>query len=496
MTRRRGAWRTGLAGAFLCGLALGLAGCTTTNPATGQSEFTPLMTPAQEVRVGAEEHPKIIRRFGGVYDDPEVGGWIAQIGGALAANSELPDLAFTFTVLDTDQVNAFAVPGGYVYITRGLIALANTEAEIAGVLAHEIGHVTARHTAQRYNRTVAANLLTTVLGAATGSREVAQVGQFVGAGVLASYSRDQEFEADILGVRYMTRTGYNPYGQADLLSQLQRERALALAIAGREGADPTASFFASHPNTIERVQRAVAAAGDSGAAANAPYRRDEFLARVDGLIYGGSPDHGYIRGRSFWHPTLRFGFTVPPDFRLVNTPRAVYAKGPGGAQIRFDISKNAGGDPLAYLLDVWGRKLRLREVERITVNGLPAATGAADVNTASGRRALRLIAARSSGGAMFRLMFLTPPDLVYRLREDLQRTTYSLRELGPAEAARLRPRRIRVVTVGAGDTVEALAGRMAVDDFPVERFRVLNALQADDRLRAGERVKIVVEEGA
>ena len=490
MMRWRMAFRAGLAGVLLSGLA----GCTTTNPATGQSEFTPLMTPAQEVRVGAEEHPKIIKRFGGVYDDPDVGGWIAQIGGALVANSELPDLAFTFTVLDTDQINAFAVPGGYVYITRGLIALANTEAEIAGVLAHEIGHVTARHTAQRYNRTVAANLLTTVLGAATGSREIAQAGQLVGAGVLASYSREQEFEADILGVRYMTRAGYNPYGQADLLSQLQRERALALAIAGRDGADPTASFFASHPNTIERVRRAVAAADVSGAAANAPYRRDEFLARVDGLIYGGSPDHGYIRGRTFWHPKLRFAFTVPPDFRLINTPRAVYARGPGGARIRFDISRKAGGgDPLAYLVDVWARDLRLRDVERITVNGLPAATGAADVNTRSGRRGLRLVAARSSAGAMFRLMFVTPPGLEDRLREDLRRTTYSLRELSPGEAARLKPRRIRVVTVGVGDTVEALARRMAVDDFPVERFRVLNALQPDARPRVGERVKIVSE---
>ena len=480
--------------AALTAMAVGLTGCTTTNPATGQSEFTPLMTPAQEVQVGAEEHPKIIKRFGGVYDDPQVGGWIAQVGGALAANSELPDLAFTFTVLDTDQVNAFAVPGGYIYITRGLIALANTEAEIAGVLAHEIGHVTARHTAQRYNRTVAANLITTVLGAATGSRELAQVGQLVGAGVLASYSRDQEFEADVLGVRYMTRTGYNPYGQADLLSQLQRERQLALAIAGREGEDPTANFFASHPNTVERVQRAVAAADDAGGAANAPYRRDEFLAQVNGLIYGGSPDHGYIRGRTFWHPKLRFAFTVPPDFRLINTPRAVFAKGPGGAQIRFDISKKAGGaDPLAYLVDVWARNLRLREVERITVNGLPAATGAADVNTRAGRRGLRLIAVRSSTGAMFRLMFLTPPGLEDRLREDLQRTTYSLRELSPGEAARLKPRRIRVVTVGVGDTVESIAQRMAVDDFPVERFRVLNALPADARLRVGERVKIVSE---
>ncbi len=490
---RRGRRFAALSVVALTTMAVGLTGCRTTNPATGQSEFTPLMTPAQEVQVGAEEHPKIIKRFGGVYDDPDVGGWIAQVGGGLAANSELPDLAFTFTVLDTDQVNAFAVPGGYIYITRGLIALANTEAEIAGVLAHEIGHVTARHTAQRYNRTVAANLLTTVLGAATGSREIAQVGQLVGAGVLASYSRDQEFEADVLGVRYMSRTGYNPYGQADLLSQLQRERELALAIAGREGEDPTANFFASHPNTIERVQRAVAAANETGAA-NAPYRRDEFLARVDGLIYGGSPDHGYIRGRTFWHPKLRFAFTVPPDFRLINTPRAVYAKGPGGAQIRFDISKKAGGgDPLAYLTDVWARKLLLREVERITVNGLPAATGAADVNTRSGRRGLRLIAVRSSTGAMFRLMFVTPPGLEDRLREDLQRTTYSLRELSPAEAARLKPRRIRVVTVGVGDTVETLAQRMTVDDFPVERFRVLNALTADARLRVGERVKIVSE---
>ena len=485
--------RAGGLALLLSVLTPALAGCQTVNKATGKSEFTPLMTPSQERQVGAGEHPKILKQFGGVYDDPAVGGWVAALGGRLVASTETPNQSFTFTVLDTPVVNAFALPGGYVYVTRGLLALANTEAEVAGVLAHEIAHVTARHTAQRYNTAVAANLISGLLGAVTGSREVAQIGQFVGAGVLAQYSQSQEFEADQLGIRYMGRAGYNTLAQADFLSSLNREKTLHDRISGSGEANPLDGFFATHPNTLARVQRAVQAAKASGAA-GAAYARDSLLQQIDGLIYGDSPAHGFARGRTFSHPELRFTFTAPPEFRLVNRPTAVLAKGPSDAMIRFDRApKLKSDDPLRYLSAEWAPRANLRELVRIQINGLPAATATARATTQGGTRDLRFVAIRLARGTIYRFLFLTPTKLTGYMAEAFRRTTYSFRPLSRAEAARLKPRRLRVLTVGPRENVESLAARMALPDHREERFRVLNALEPEMRLGAGERVKIVME---
>lgn len=460
-------------------------------PAAAQGGFT-LMSPEDERRLGAQEHQKIIRQFGGVYDDPEIGGWIATIGGRLVAASGSAE-QYTFSVLDSPAVNAMALPGGYIYVTRGLLALANTEAEVAGVLAHEIGHVVARHTAHRHTSSVLANLGAGLLGALTGSQGAAQLGQFLGAGFLAQYSQGQEFEADLLGVRYMAAIGYNPRAQADLLSSLNRERDLQESVRGAKG-NPLDGFFATHPNTLERVQRAAAAAAETGAPPDAFYGRNELLRRIDGLPYGDSARQGFVRGRDFLHPALRFAFTAPPDFRLVNQPQAVIAQGPGGALILFDSVKPRRPDPLDHILGEWGAKLRLRDAERLQVNGNPGATAwAPGVQTKSGVRDVRMVAVRFPGGELYRFLFLTPTNLTARLAEDLQRTTYSLRPLGAEEAARLKGLRIRVVEVRPGDSVESLAARMTVEGMPVERFRALNGLDPGMALRPGEKVKIIAE---
>ena len=457
-----------------------------------QGGFT-LMSPEQERQLGQQEHPKILQEFGGVYEDPEVGGWIAEIGGRLAVASGSPATQYTFTVLDSPIVNAMALPGGYVYITRGLLALANTEAEVAGVLAHEIGHVVARHTARRHTSSVLANIGAGLLGVLTGSEGAAQLGQFVGAGLLAQYSQGQEFESDQLGVRFMAEVGYNPRAQADLLSSLNREHDLQESIRGGK-ANPLEGFFATHPNTLERVQRAGAAAAETGAAPNAFYGREELLRRIDGMPYGDSAEQGFVKGRTFAHPKLRLQFTVPPDFRIVNQPRAVLAQGPGGAAIQFDSAPQPRlSDPLDYLAREWGAKVALRDLERLEVNGAPGATGWARVETKNGTRDARLVAIRFPEGRIYRFVFLTPPNLTARLADELQRTTYSLRRLTDQEAAGLKGLRIRVVEVKPGDSVESLARRMVVESHAVERFRVLNALEPEMALRPGEKVKIIAE---
>ena len=486
-------------------LAAGLtAGCASTvNPATGQRQYTSL-SQADEQKIGAQEHPKVLKEFGGVYDNPKISGYVAELGGRLAANSELPNQKWTFTVLDSPIVNAFALPGGYIYISRGLMSLANSEAELAGVLGHEIGHVTGRHTAQRVTRAQVVGvggLLASIGAAALGvdPRMVGQVAQVAGQGYVASFSRGQELEADQLGVRYLARAGYDPFAQADFLANLQAQSELQSKLAGG-GYDPNrVDFFATHPATAQRVREAAAAAQRAGVNINegAPRRRDAYLRLIDGIIYGDSPEKGFVKGETFQHPVLRFEFSFPKGYTVVNSDKAVSAKGPEGQQIVFDSGSAHNGSMAAYIEQKWlpalARNSRIGRPQRIDtfeVNGLPGATAAVQAATNKGELEARLIAI-NAGDRVYRFTALYPPQLAGAMNEPLQRMSYSFRKLSAKQAAALRPTRVRLVKVKQGDTVGALARRMAVSNNQEARFRVLNGLGPRDQLQAGQLVKIV-----
>jgi predicted Zn-dependent protease len=478
-------------GALLLALPLALGSCAN-NPATG-GQFFSLMSPQEEQQVGNEEHPKLVQSFGGEIANEEIKRYVTSVGNLLAKTTETPDAKFTFTVLDDNIVNAFALPGGYVHITRGLLALVNDEAELAGVLGHEMGHITAHHSAQLYTRSVLTQILAAGIGIATGSSEIGQVAT-QGAGVyLKSYSRENEYEADSLGVRYLTRAGYDPNAMAAFLKSLEAHSRLEAELAGRPpGTADQFDIMATHPRTVDRVQRAIAEAGASVHPARAADNgREVYLRKINGLIYGDSPDQGYIRGDRFVHPKLRFEFRVPPEFRLANTPTAVMARSPDGAVIGFDEVKKGGTlTPRDYLSRL---NVRLSEAEDITINGLRAATGAARVQTSGGERNLRVVVIRFSPEHLFRFIFLTPVQLSASLDEALKRTTYSFRPLSAAEATALKPYRIRVMRVHAGDTVRSLSLLMPFPDHREERFRVLNGLGPSDGLPPDGLVKVVVE---
>ena len=480
--------------------ALLLGGCET-NPATGASSFTGFMSPEKELEVGREQHPQIIKEFGGEVDDPKLKAYVDRIGQRLAKQSELPDLKFTFTVLNSDVTNAFALPGGYVYVTRGLMSLASSEAELAGVVGHEIGHVTARHTAQRYSRSVATGIAATAVGVLEavflGTNVAGQLGQQAGQLYLAGFSREQEFEADTLGVRYLTRSGYSPAAMSSFLAKLQGESALAAELAGKPGSTNDVNIMATHPRTQDRVSEAIAAAREQGAvAADARIGKDEYLNAIDGMAYGGDRASGFIRNRQFVHPSLRFQFEVPQGFVLMNSDRNVIARGPNGSTIIFDRDarpQTAGMAMASYIQGAWARGARLQGIEQIKINGLDAATAATRLSTNNGVRDIRLVAIRFDANTIYRFMFVTQPGETASLNEPFRKTTYSFRKLSDSEAANAKSLHVRVVTVGAGDTVDTLARRMVFDTAQVSRFRVLNGLQPNDTVRAGDRVKIIAD---
>ena len=408
-------------------VALALSGCTK-NPATGGTSFTGGFSEAEEIRAGRENHPKIIAEFGGEYGSPELKNYVDSIGQLLAKTSERPNLKWTFTLLNSDIVNAFATPGGYVYITRGLMALADTEAQLAGVLAHEIGHITALHHARRQGQSLLAGV--GVLAAAVlGGQAAAELGQAGAVSLLQGYSREHEYESDELGVRYLSRAGYDPQAMAGFLSKL---RASSRLDAKRRGQSPDSvdqfNYLATHPAPIARVQRATGLAQKTNVK-DPITARDIYLSKLDGILYGDDPDQGFVRGREFLHPKLRFAFQVPDGFSVFNTPAAVHMFGKSGARAIFDAAgKPHSGSMESYVGRVWGAKMRLRDLETIRVNGMEAATAVTQVRTNGGTFDLRLVAYRVDAKTVYRFLFLTPPAQTGAMSEELRRTTYSFRD--------------------------------------------------------------------
>lgn len=467
-----------------------IAGCAT-NPATGERQIAPLMSAEQEARAGAEAHPKILEAYGGAYDDPRLGSYVAEVTARIVQVTNRPDGPYRVTVLDSPVVNAFALPGGYVYVTRGLMALANDEAELAGVIGHEIGHVNARHSAQRQTAAMGTSLLGAVLGAVVGSDAINQIVGLGGQGLLASYSREQEYEADMLGVRYLAQAGYDPNAAADFLEVMGEHSALTARIRNAQYSASRNDWLASHPATPDRVAAAVEHARATGISMGQQRRnREAYLAAIDGILYGDDPEQGIVRDREFIHPKLRFAFNAPQRFSITNSPRAVLIEGPEGTIAQFDgASKQADLEIGQYLANVWARGVRLTSLERFTLNGMKAATATATIGKYNGR----IVAIEYAPDQVYRFLMGTLPQTGDRYDVALKSIVMSFRKITAAEARSVEPLRIRIATVRAGEMAADFGRRMAFSDYPTERFRVLNGLGPNEQPSTGQRVKLIVD---
>ncbi len=486
--------RTAIASVLAALCALAAVSCST-NPATGRSSFTGLMTTADEVRIGREQNLQLLEAFGGAYDDPELAAYVTRIGNSLAAKAERTDLTYTFTVLNSPIVNALALPGGYIYVSRGLLALAGNEAELAGVLGHEIGHVTARHHAQRQSsQTVAgvASLGVTILGAIAGV-PLARGTQMLAGAFLASYTRDQEYEADLLGIRYMNATGYDPKAMATFLAKLNAWTNLEETILGRDSKDRL-DYLATHPNTEDRVRQALAAANLTPAATAPTIGIDPYLDRIDGMLFGEPIASGVIRGRKFLHPDMRIRFEVPIDYELFDSPQAVYAVGPSNSQIVFDSAQVPVGISVLEYVRQGARKMGISEATATKVNNREAATAWGWIPTNRGQMDFRIVVIRVDRDHAYRFRFILPKGSMSAILSAVEQTMLSsFATMTAKEAAQIKPQRIRVVTVAKGDTVESLAKRMDFETLVVQRFQVLNGLTSGGKLKVGTRVKVVTE---
>lgn len=462
-----------------------LAGCTG-SPSTQQISL-PVVQPAQPPRPAAaqRENARILASYGGQYDNARLQAMVEQTVDRLVAASERPDLKYRVTILNSPAINAFALPNGDLYMTRGLIALASDKAELASVLAHEMGHVIARHAAIREEQARQARIISHVVNDVLSDPAMGALALAKSKLALASFSRAQEFEADGIGVGMSARAGFDPFGASRFLTAMQRNAELKASVR-----DPRAlDFLSSHPATPERVQNALANARQFSGPGAGARDRDAYLAALDGLVYGEDPSEGFVRGRRFLHPKLSFTFTAPPGFALDNTAQAVLGlKEGGGEALRLDVVAVPAEQSLAdYLKSGWIESVDPSSIEQITVNGFPAATAMATGESWS----FRLYVVRF-GSDVYRFIFAAKSRNAQTDRA-FRDAVMSFRRMSLKESSEVRPLHLKIVTVGAHDTQERLAQRMAVSDRPLNVFRTINGLGPGDKLRPGDRVKIVVD---
>lgn len=431
------------------------------------------------------EHAKLLATYGGLYPNAKLERTVAGLVGRLVAASDAPNKSVRLTILNSPAINAFALPSGDLYLTRGLITLANDESELAAVIAHELAHVTADHARLRQRQARAAALARRVSDVVAdpaiklSTRETADLSR-------AAFSQRQELQADEIGVKTLARAGFDPFAAARFLEAMARFAALpAMNAAG--GTDP--GFLSSHPSTPARVQNAKRVArAFSGPGVNPPERR-AYLRALDDSLFGDDPSEGYVRGREFAHVSLGIAFTVPDGYALKNTSAAVLATDGAHTAIRFDAVPLKDQSLQAYLRSGWAKGLIEDSIRTESVSGMDVATASALVDGWSFR-----IAVIRGPTRAFRFIFASSRS-ASAYAEAFRKTVASFRVLTPGQRAAMRPLTLQVVEVQPGDTIEILSARMAGMDGPLKRpmFETLNGLGTASALRPGDLVKIVAD---
>jgi predicted Zn-dependent protease len=452
----------------------------------------------KDKQVGTEAHPQLVQEFGGAFEGPQaayvqrVGKKIVNQTGVVNAENE-----FTITLLNSPVNNAFAVPGGYLYVTRQLMALMNNEAELASVLGHEAGHIIGQHSKKRNSQSTKTGLLSagaSILGAVLGGSQGAQIGQQIGqrvfGGMLMKYSRNQEFESDDFGVTYLNTAGYDPMAASTMLASLAAQSNLDMRRAGQTERS-TPSWAMSHPDPASRVIRAQQKASALSARGRIT-NEAEFLSMLDGMLYDDDPKQGIIEGQQFLHPDLKLAFTAPPGFAMNNGSAAVTMSGSTGqAQFTGGNGANSLETTLAEAFKKIGGQTPLNygTVQRTTINGLTAAYASADAQSQSGQKTVTVYVYDFGSSAQYYIVSIHNAGTSNPFTSLFQ----SVRRLSSSEVSSIKPRRIDVVTARSGDSVASLAAKMAYSDYREERFRVLNGLDNGATIKSGQRLKIIVQ---
>ena len=473
-------------------LAGWLAGCAT-NPVTRQPEFV-LMSEDQEIALGRRLNPQILEEMGR-YPDAALQAYVQSVGERLAEHSDRPGLIYRFTVVDTPDVNAFALPGGYIYVARGLLAHLGSEAELAAVLGHEIGHVAARHAVRQYTAATTMGILGAVIAGTTGVQGAGDLARVVSTAIVRGYGRRHELEADRLGALYLARAGYPPEAMLAVLRVLKAQEEFERKLAEEEGREPRIyhGLFATHPDNDARLKAVIEAARPLfKGVSDAELDYDEaFLHRLDGLVFGARREDGITRGNRFYHGPLGFALRFPVGWRIENAPDRLIARSPDGELLiqltTTDLNRRL--TPREFLQ----RRLGVRNPRGgrpLQVHGLPAYTALGRADTPWGRRTVRYVVVFLDDRAYILAGAARDPDDPRRDRTTLE-TARSFHRLQPEERPLAEPLRLRLVRATPGLTYARLAQRSALSDHAEDILRLLNHDWPSGEPTPGRLVKVV-----
>jgi predicted Zn-dependent protease len=463
------------------------------NPVTGKQDFM-LMSKGQEVAMGQQSDPEI-KAFFGVYEDPALQKFINEKGQQMAAVSHRKDLKYQFKVVDSPVVNAFAVPGGYVYFTRGIMAYFNNEAEFAGVLGHEIGHITARHSAKQYSKSMLAQI-GLVAGSAL-SPTFAQYADLANTGVsllFLKFGRDAESQSDKLGVEYSTKIGYDAQEMAGFFETLDRMR---------EGGEEVPTFLSTHPDPADREVKVAKQARDWQKKVDKKslkVNRDSYLRMIDGIVFGEDPKQGFVENNMFYHPVLKFQFPVPAQWVVQNTPQQVQMGDKNGTAMMMMAMADNGSLESAAQNIVQKFQLNVVESKRENVNGLPAIAILADQQSQQQQQQQQasvraLIYVIQHGGNNYMMLGASAKQNFNTYFQTFRNTMLSFSELTDPEKLNREPERVRVKTVQQTGTLSNAFSEYRVPQNRYEEMAVLNGMKLTDRVTAGSLIKVVERSG-
>lgn len=461
-------------------------GCAT-NPVTGRSELA--LSESWELSAGKQYHEQIMKQYQ-VYEDPELQAYINEIGQRLAAKSHRPDLNFTFTLLDSPQVNAFALPGGYVYITRGIMAYMSSEAHLAGVIGHEIGHVTARHGAQRAAQQQVAGVASAVVAIGTGSGDLLQLSQILGGALMSGYGRKQELQSDSLGAEYIAKNNYDPEDMIGVIGILKNQELFAAEKARKEGRQPQAyhGLFASHPKNDLRLQEVIAAANKFRDTSQPVPDNGKFLRLSDGMAFGESESAGISHGNKFYHKELDLYLAFPDGWRIINQPAELIGVSPDGTQA---IRMRMGSDTKGQSADGYLRSnfQGFRDGRSVPTSEDQAYAGVATLSDQrTGQSQNVRVSAIYRGNQAFVLLAqgkTTVPNAGFF------NTVESVRRLKSNEQDLATGRKIKLVTAKSGDTFAKYAKRSKLSEYAEAQLRLINNMYPGGEPVAGQRIKLI-----
>ncbi len=460
-----------------------LSGCAQ-NPVSGKTDFV-MMSETQEIAIGRQNDEQIKKQYK-VYESKALQDYVNRVGQKIAKQSHRPELEYHFTVLDTPEINAFALPGGYVYITRGIMAYLNSEAELAAVLGHEIGHVTARHGVRQQSAAQATNIgltIASIFVPEIGSMAGQNISNILGGALLSGYGRDHELEADRLGAVYLARTDYDPQAIIKVIGVLKNQELADAKLAKQEGREPRSyhGLFATHPDNDTRLQQAVSEADKNGSAHAHFEGRDEYLNATDKLIFGDSSEQGVVRNNRFYHAELGIALSFPENWQVHNLPASLVAVSPRGeTTLQMKMDATPRGTPSEYARKLVGSGAK---TEALDVNGLPAATFELP-NTLGGVIYL-------SKSAYILVAQAKEKNGLSAHRNEVFGTVRSFHTLTKEERKLVKPLDIRVITARQGDTYAKLATGSPLGKSAESYLRLINAQYPEGEPKPGQAIKIV-----